>query len=125
MYLYFKGKYLQNLRILTLSSFSSSPVDAGSVGSVGQEEFGAGLDSGTFLAHLEADEAAVQEANKFLLVSTECVVCTVYSSNITVLSLYMCMYISRDIITVYRCIITVYIWIVSLYIYRCIIAVYL
>ena len=63
--------------ILTLSSFSSSPVDADSVASVGQEEFGVGLDSGAFLAHLEADEAAVQEANKLLLVSTECVARTV------------------------------------------------
>ena len=38
---------------------------------MGEEEFGAGLDSGSFLAHLAADEAAVQEANKLMLVSLD------------------------------------------------------
>ena len=91
--------------------------------SVGQEEFGAGLDSGAFLAHLEADEAAVQEANKLLLVSTECVARTVhvhvYSSNITVLSLYVEIYIY-----IYTCI---YSGIITVYdfIYRCIYMYYL
>lgn len=43
--------------------------DAASVGNMGEEEFGGGLDSGSFMAHLAADEAAVQEANRLMLVS--------------------------------------------------------
>ena len=44
--------------------------DAGSVQEMGDEEFRRGLDSGSFMAHLEADEEAVQEANKLMLVSS-------------------------------------------------------
>ena len=44
--------------------------DAASVGNMGEEEFGGGLDSGSFMAQLAADEAAVQEANRLMLVST-------------------------------------------------------
>ena len=47
-------------------SFSS---DAASVGNMDGEEFGGGLDSGSFMAHLVADEVAVQEANRLMLVS--------------------------------------------------------
>ena len=37
--------------------------------SMEEMEFGTRLDSGSFLAHLAADEAAVKEANKLMLVS--------------------------------------------------------
>ena len=37
---------------------------------MGDEEFGGGLDSDSFMAQLKADEVAVEEANKLLLVST-------------------------------------------------------
>ena len=37
---------------------------------MGEEEFGQALDSESFLDQLKADEAALQEANKLLLVST-------------------------------------------------------
>ena len=36
---------------------------------MGDEEFGGGMDSDSFIAQLKADEAALEEANKFLLVS--------------------------------------------------------
>ena len=36
---------------------------------IGDEEFGGGMDSDSFVAQLRADEAALEEANKFLLVS--------------------------------------------------------
>lgn len=45
--------------------------DAGSVEEMKDEEFGTRLDSGSFLTHLAADEAAVQEANKLMLVSVD------------------------------------------------------
>lgn len=43
--------------------------DAVNMEEMKDEEFGTRLDSGSFLAHLAADEAAVQEANKLMLVS--------------------------------------------------------
>ena len=50
--------------------FIDSPSDI-AVAAVGvrEEEFGERLDSDSFMACLEADEVAVQEANKMMLVS--------------------------------------------------------
>ena len=48
----------------------SARADAASVEEMGEEEFGGGLDSDSFMARLEADEAAIQEANKLMLVSS-------------------------------------------------------
>lgn len=45
--------------------------DAVNMEGMKDEEFGTRLDSGSFLAHLAADEAAVQEANKLMLVSLD------------------------------------------------------
>ena len=51
---------------LSVISVLSPPPDTASVG---EEEFRMELDSASFQARLAEDEAAVQEANKFLLVS--------------------------------------------------------
>lgn len=42
---------------------------------MGDEEFGGGLDSDSFMAQLKADEVAVEEANKLLLVSIIILLC--------------------------------------------------
>ena len=59
------------------SHFSLS-ADTGSNASLGGEEFEVGQDSASFLARLAEDEAAVQEANKLMLVSSAAAVLPVH-----------------------------------------------